>query len=252
MLFYICKTKVQAGDGLMVSIGNKRFLTFMFLTLIFVVLIYLIMFHSKYFEIKTIKVIGNRILSYNDIKELAKIDYGMNIFKVNSKKIESSLLANPYIKESKIKVQYPDTVEIFIKERKIVAQIKYQKDYLMIDKEGMVIKKGNYNPEIPVVEGMKVEKYQIGKKLNDIFEKSYLGTLLGLIEGSKSYSAIKYMNEKQIILVTKNGMEIFFDNPSDVNYSFKFAELILEDLAKKGHHKGTIKFIGDGNPVFIP
>ncbi|MGI1691161.1 cell division protein FtsQ/DivIB [Thermoanaerobacter uzonensis] len=234
------------------SAFKKRFLIFMFATLIFIVLIYLFMFHSNYFEIKTIKVVGNRILSYNDIKELAMIDYGMNIFKVNPKKIESNLLANPYIRESKVKIQYPSTVEIFIKERRIVAQVKYQNDYLMIDKEGVVIKKENYNPELPVIEGIKVEKYQIGKKLSDIFEKSYLGTLLELIEGTDFYTVIKYENEKQIILVTKNGIEISFDNPSDVNYSFKFAEIILKDLAKRGYHKGTIQIIGDSNPVFMP
>lgn len=253
MLFYICKRKVQAGDGLMVeSAFKKRFLIFMFVTLVFIVLLYLFMFQSNYFEIKTIKVVGNQILSYNDIKELAMIDYGMNIFKVNPKKIESNLLANPYIRESKVKIQYPDTVEIFIKERQIVAQVKYQKDYLMIDKEGVVIKKDDYNPELPVIEGIKVEKYQIGKKLNDIFEKSYLGTLLELIEGTDFCSVIKYMNERQIILVTKNGIDISFDNPSDINYSFKFAELILKDLVEKGYHKGTIQIIGDSNPVFMP
>lgn len=87
MLFYICERKVQAGDGLMVKRAfKKRFLTFMFVMLVFIVLLYLFMFQSNYFEIKTIKVVGNQILSYNDIKELAMIDYGMNIFKVTPKK----------------------------------------------------------------------------------------------------------------------------------------------------------------------
>jgi len=60
------------------------------------------------------------------------------------------------------------------------------------------------------------------------------------------------MNERQIILVTKNGIDISFDNPLDINYSFKFAELILKDLVEKGYHKGTIQIIGDSNPVFMP
>lgn len=79
-----------------------------------------------------------------------------------------------------------------------------------------------------------------------------MGTLLELIEGTDFCSVIKYVNERQITLVTKNGIDISFDNPSDINYSFKFAELILKDLAEKGYHKGTIQIIGDSNPVFMP
>lgn len=231
---------------------KKRFLIFVFATLVFMVLIYLFMFQSNYFDIKTIKVVGNRILSYNDIKGLTGIDYGMNIFKVNPKKIENNLLTSPYIRESKVKIQYPATVEIFVKERQIIAQVKYQQYYLMIDKEGVVIKNDNYNSKLPIIEGIKVDKYQIGKKLSNVFEKSYLGRLLELIGNTDFYTTIRYDNEKQISLFTKDGIEIFFDNPSDINYSFKFAELILRDLVKKGYHKGTIQIIGDSNPVFMP
>ncbi|HHW57694.1 MAG TPA: FtsQ-type POTRA domain-containing protein [Clostridia bacterium] len=234
------------------AISRKRVLIFIVMLLFVVILSYFFMFQSNYFQIKAIKVVGNQILSYNDIKGLAMLELGTNIFKVNPQKIERNLLTSPYIKDCKVKIQYPSTVEILIKERHAVAQIKYQKDYLVIDSEGVVIKKDSYNPQLPLIEGLKIEKYEIGKRLSDIFEKTSLGELLLVVEETDFCTTINYINENQIFVQTKKGINIAFINPSDIKYSFKFAELILKDLSEKGYHKGTIQIVGDGNPVFIP
>ncbi|AIS52705.1 cell division protein FtsQ [Thermoanaerobacter kivui] len=230
---------------------KKKFFVLVFIIAL-VVFVYIFMFKSSYFKIDTIKVVGNQILSYNDIKELAGINYGMNIFKVNPGRIEKNLLNSPYIKESKVEIKYPRTVEIRVKERRIVAQVQDKVNYLMIDKEGVVVKKDVYNPSLPLLVGIKVDKYEIGKRLSDVFEKNYLGELLGLIENTNFCAQITYINENHIVLTTKSGINVSFNNPYDIKYSFKFVELILKDLTNKGYHKGTIQVTGDNNPVFLP
>ncbi|MBE3579495.1 MAG: FtsQ-type POTRA domain-containing protein [Caldanaerobacter subterraneus] len=230
---------------------NKRAFRVIFFLLILAVLGYAFAFHTNYFKIKSIKVVGNQILSYNDIKEISKIQAGTNIFKVNPKQVEKNLLENPYIKECKVKILYPNRVEIFVEERRVVAQVRYKSDYLKIDKEGVIVEKGSFTPDLLLIEGIKVERYQIGKKLNGNFDKTLLSKVLGLIESKSNYYALRYIKEDEVELLSKQGINIFLKNPADVNYSFKFAELILKDLLKKGYKSGKIEIIGDGNAVFM-
>lgn len=230
---------------------KKKFAIIITVALIFVI-IYLILFELPIFKLKKIEVVGNEKLSYNDIKDLAGITYGMSIFKISTNKVQNELLKNPYIKDCKIKIKYPSTILIDINERKIIAQIPYQLNYLMIDSEGVVVKSGEYDPKLPVINGIKIKKYEVGKKINNIFDKSFIGALLNSIENKDFLKEITYVNQNNIIVSTKSGINISFTAPYDINYSVKYAELILKDLIKKGYNRGTIQIVGNNNPVFLP
>lgn len=230
---------------------NKKFAIIVTVILILAI-IYAILFELPIFRLKNIEVVGNEKLSYNDIKSLAGITYGMSIFKINIKKVQNGLLKNPYIKSCNIQIKYPSTVLIDIEERKIIAQIPYQINYLMIDSEGVVVKAGEYDKTLPVINGIKIQKYEVGKKVNNTFDKSYIGALLNSIGNKDFLKEITYVNQNNVIVSTKSGINISFTAPFDINYSVKYAELILKDLIKKGYNRGTIQIIGNNNPVFLP
>lgn len=230
---------------------KKKFAIIITIILILAI-IYTILFKSSIFKLNQIEVVGNANLSYNDIESLSGITYGMSIFKINVKKAQNELLKNPYVKSCKVQVKYPSTVKIEIEKRKIVAQIPYEINYLMIDSEGIVVKTGEYNSSLPVINGMGIKKYKIGEKVSNIFDKSYFAELLNLIADKDIFNEITYINQNNIVIYTKSGIKISFNNPHDINYSVKYAELILKDLIKKGYNKGTIQITGNNNPVFLP
>ncbi|MGB9809665.1 MAG: cell division protein FtsQ/DivIB, partial [Caldanaerobacter sp.] len=226
---------------------NKRTFKLLFLLLMLLIFSYGLVFHTDYFKIKSIKVVGNQILSYNDVKDMSGLRTGINIFKVNTKQVEDALLKNPYVRNCRVKVKYPNGVEIFIEERQPMAQIKYKEEYLKIDREGVVLEKGRFSPDLLIIEGLKVEKFEVGRKLGDNFNDTLVCKLLGVIDDKKNFHTIRYISQNEVEITTKQGINILLKNPLDVNYSFKFAELILKDLVQRGYRNGKIEIIGDGS-----
>jgi cell division protein FtsQ len=231
---------------------NKRTLKSLFLLLILLVILsYGVIFHTDFFKIKSIKVVGNQILSYNDVKDISGIKTGVNIFRINTKQIEDNILKNPYIRSCQVKIRYPDSVEIFIEERQAVAQIKYKEEYLKIDREGVVIEKGGFSPNLLIIEGLKVEKFGVGCKLRGNFSNTLVYKLLGVIDGKENFYAIRYISQDEVEIITNQGINILLKNPLDVNYSLKFADLILKDLVQKGYKNGKLEIISDGSAIFV-
>jgi len=233
--------------------GKKKF----FITVLYIILtltvVYFILFQTSIFKINKIQVVGNENLSYNYIKNFSGIVEGENIFKIKPKEVEKILLKNPYIKTCSVIIKYPSTVEIKIKERKIIAQVLYDKiNYLMIDKEGVVVKEGQYDPDLLLIKGIKIHKYKIGEKISSDFDGSIIANILALLKQNDLYKEITYINYDKILLETKRGINIVFDRPDDINYSLKCTEIILKDLIDKGYNKGTIEITGNNNPVFLP
>ncbi|MDI6605196.1 MAG: FtsQ-type POTRA domain-containing protein [Thermoanaerobacteraceae bacterium] len=230
---------------------KKRFITILsIITILF--LIYFIMFQSPIFKLKNIEVDGNKSLSYNDIISLTGIYKGMYIFKINAFEIKKRLLLNSFIKDADIEIKYPSSIIIKVEERKLVAQIPYNTNYIYIDDEGVAVKENEYDSKLPIINGIKIKKYEIGKKIDGIFDNNDMAKLLKIIYNKDIYKNITVIDKNNLMIKTKTGINIAFNNVNDVAYSIKFSELILNDLEKKGYDKGTIQISKNNNPVFLP
>lgn len=94
---------------------------------------YYYIYNSSQFELRKIKVTGNKYLSKNEILALAKIENNKNIFKINVREIKKRLKLNMQIKTAKVNRIFPDSIEIIIKEREPVAFLGEDKRYQIDD-----------------------------------------------------------------------------------------------------------------------
>ncbi|SNX52786.1 FtsQ-type POTRA domain-containing protein [Thermoanaerobacterium sp. RBIITD] len=230
---------------------KKRFGVAIFIILLLSFILYLILFQLPIFKLENIDVVGNKYLTSSDIVSLSGLTKGISIFKVNKSNVVNLIKKNPYIKEVNVSVVYPSKVVVKIDERKIVAQIYNNNKYIFVDTEGVAVDTGGYNKNLPIINGLNLTKYEIGKKINEIYENNDMAKLLMLIYNKNMYKSI-VVNKENIILETKTGINIVLDNVDNLDYSLKFSELILKDLEKKGYYSGKVQIERNGNPIYTP
>ena len=111
----------------------------------------------EYFKIRNLNIEGNRMLTREQVAELAKINENINIFSVNLSITRKKLLANPWIAAAEVIREIPDRITLKIKEHKPVGIIDLGKKYI-INVEGEVFKelKATDAVNLPVIKGLEV------------------------------------------------------------------------------------------------
>ena len=102
---------------------------------------YYALMRSDYFRVAAIRLDGNHRVSRADILEIAGLDQPKVIFSVDSERIRSRLLDNPWIIDAEVIRDLPRTVRINVLEREPAGWL-YWDDLYRVDAEGRLIEAG--------------------------------------------------------------------------------------------------------------
>lgn len=114
--------------------------------------------HSDVFNIKKIHVSESSRFQPEQIQEMCGLKTGINLFEFNAGDCEDKLLENPYIKGAEISRKLPGTVNIKLTERQETAVLLKESAYIVIDEEKIVLRSSYELPQVPLLEGITVEK----------------------------------------------------------------------------------------------
>lgn len=120
---------------------------------------------SPDFEIKEVKVSGNKYISKNEILALAKVETGKNMFKIDLREVQEKLKANSRFKKVAVNRIFPGVVELVVEEREPVACIGENKFY-QADAAGVVfpaIKSFFHGKRLYAFTGINVNLSEVGK-----------------------------------------------------------------------------------------
>jgi cell division septal protein FtsQ len=111
------------------------------------------------FSLKTIEVSHVKHLTQQEILELAGVEPGEDLLRMNLKRMTEHLLQNPWVETVRINRYFPDAVSIAITEREPVAIINMGFIYYL-DKKGNVFKVLTQGDELnyPVITGFSEEE----------------------------------------------------------------------------------------------
>lgn len=144
---------------------------------------------SPLFNIKNIQVVGNTILSSEEIISLSEIKTEENMFKVMKLKTIDRIKENAYINEVAIHKKLPNTIEIQVKERKPSFMLEYGNGYVYLSNQGYMLEISSIKKDIPTILGTTTSKenYKPGNRLNkDDLEK--LGTVIKIMAVAKTHN----------------------------------------------------------------
>lgn len=222
-----------------IALKNKRrlrkkrsgFLMWLFmLTLVLAGVLYIILDMAV---IRDIIVSGNEHYSREEIVALLDFEEGVNVVDVYfGKEIDHS--SYPYIHSLEVVYEGLNIIRVVVTEKEVISYLKYQSDYLALDKDGYVI---DYLDEIeggaPEVEGVYVGAAVIGEKLN--VDEAIIGALLDLHHLRAKYtvplSVIEFPYSDSSMLIGHVGeIQIIFGEPMDLDVKMKNASEVIGTL----------------------
>ena len=153
------------------------------------------------FIIQNIKITGTNYLNQDDILKVIRTYNHVNIFSINLEKIYKEIKRNSWVKEGYIKIEYPDTIKIFITEKKPIAIWQNKNRYNLVTKKGEVILENNLNRfknNLPIIIGSNAHK-SVSAILKILNTNQKL---------SKNIWSLTFINERRWDLHFKQGLTI--------------------------------------------
>lgn len=225
------------------------------LFVIIIFLLYLIVFKTNFFNIKTIKVLGNEQMAYDQIVNASLYNKGENIFEINIEDGENSIRRLPYVKNCNIKRNLPNSITIEIEEREKVATFSYRNNFAYIDEEGYILtieeKKESSLPQITLEDNNHLET---GDNLFQIVNINNLDEFILYSNELKLINIMKYINltdNDNIMIQLNNNIKVAFGPFNNVKYKLRFLNSILEDIDSKNVKVSEILFNKGENPIIV-
>jgi cell division protein FtsQ len=242
---------------------KRKFILFVKITAILLLLGALVfgfnyLYNSRYFKIKTVMVSGNSHYSSEQIKKVADVAIGANIFEINKKNIEDKLAAElTWVSSTSLRKVFPDKIEITITERKPYIRLVYGGKYFILDKEAVVLDEISgeepslYSDYLLVKNGIKFYP-EIGEK---IAKKSILGAaaiydaLDVELKSIVKEAFISGSTSSDIILITFDNKQIIFGTSDKIVDKNVILKQILIQIHEDGITYSIIDLRNIENPV---
>lgn len=234
---------------------RSRFLLYLFLFALICAGIYLFL-KSDYFLIKDIEVTGNNYYTKQEIIGMGKAKKDVNIiFDSGKNEIQETLEANPFFKEVKIKRRLPSTLQIEVVERPQIAAVEFGDSFIVIDDEGVILRRTDVDPRVTVITGLTISKMDVGEPI-EAEEKETLGVTLRMLQTMQNGDIyFKKIDVSRVVIKAYIYDTLLVKGTAtEVSAGVEAGniQIIVSDLFSKSITRGTIKMGPSGTYSFTP
>ena len=214
------------------------------------------MIKAPFFDVSKFEVQGNNYYSDEEILVMGNCKTGGNIFVgTDTGDIKERLEKDAYMVSVKVKRVLPGTIRIELVERKQTAAIVYGEKYVVVDGEGIVLRKTGVMPQITVLKGLTISKLSVGEKI-EAEEKILLRQtleMLGVMEKSNMYFKTIELSEGEIKAHILDNL-ICQGTPENIMKAMAndSLQLVVQELFDRKIERGTIKISGEKTVSFTP
>lgn len=237
------------------KINNSKVVIIFSFSLSLIIVLYTIL-NSQLLNSENIEIKGNKYVDEEYIINSLDIKENKNIFRYNIKSMEKKLLNNKYIDKVKIKRILPNTLNINIKEKEIVANLYNGEEYCYIDKEGNFIdniEEDNTDKNILLVNiEYSLSELEDIKFKNDENKKRLL-YLLDYIKNESIYKKIDNIDMRKdntINMSTKTDIDILVNSDDELKYNISRLAMILFDLENNNQKGGKIDLSNKKHAIY--
>lgn len=226
------------------------------LSVAFAIIILFILSLTSIFTIDNIEVRGNEYFKAEEIINMSHATPGKNIiYNAQTGTIKNYLEDNPYIEKADVSRKLPSTLVITVTERAQVGAIKYDDEFLIIDNNGILLRKTRTTPKLTEVQGMVIKRIELGEKIG-VEDQELLDQTLDILNS---------MNRNDLYFVRLDMSEMYIKAYIYETFICKgtYSQLVdginsghlhkvLDKLMKEGIRRGTITLSDEGYASFLP
>ncbi|MDR2295297.1 MAG: FtsQ-type POTRA domain-containing protein [Clostridiales Family XIII bacterium] len=202
--------------------------------------------NSSIFDIQRITVENNAYHTSEQIIAMAGVAAGENIFRVSMREVRNRLLADPYILSVKMKRALPGNLVLRVAERKEAAFVSDRGDCIVIDENGLVLRRTKTAPLLTELGNLNVVEGEAGRPLLAEENAAFTDTLNLLKKVKNAELYFKKVDISNIII-----RAYIFDHlicegtPAHLSENLDALRQRLLDLKAQGIERGTFKVGGD-------
>jgi len=175
------------------------------------------LYNSHLFDIKEIKITGNRRVTDEKILQLSQIAPGLSLLKISPREIRNALASEVWVKEIEIIRHFPRTLELRVKEREPFASLAIDGHFFLIDQEGVVLEYLKSGPIGPVIRDVKPAEIEIGKKVQSDSLANAIACLENLLPSlGQSIKEISAPSMDDLSFITSEGIRIIYGRAEEM------------------------------------
>ena len=219
-----------------------------------VVLMVIFALKAPAFNVSNFEVNGNRYYTDDEITNMGNCSLGANIFTgVDCGDIRDRLMRDPYMARVNVRRKLPSTVTINITERVQTAGIVYGESFVVIDEEGIVLRKTTVDPKVTVLRGLSITSMTLGEPIQveeDVLLRQCMDIISSMKENNMYFKSITISNVEAKAYVLDDLM--VRGMPDNIIFALENndIQLVVQELFNQGKEKGTIKVTGDNYVSF--
>lgn len=123
---------------------------------------------SPLFEVRRVRVEGNRRLSDAEVARLTGVRAGENILTLSTGRIERSIMRSPWVGSASVERSLPSTVVVLVRERTPVAWVKDPSGFVILAGDGTVLDRRPTEPRSLVGLGRSRTALRPGSRAADL------------------------------------------------------------------------------------
>jgi len=209
---------------------------------------------SDFFIIKKVAILGNPIMSGEDVKKRTEDINGQNILFINKQNIISEAKKNSYVETVEISKTYPKQVNIKITEKQGIYYVEKDGINYVLDKDLLLLEKTDdiKNRNLVNVIGLDIKNVELGgKALDDRRMVEFLNVFYQIIKNNPTNYNINYINVSDFM-----NIKIYIGNVegrlgNDENIPDKMNKLLhIIENPDIGIVKGYVDVGFNGSPVY--
>ena len=211
---------------------------------------------SGFFLVENVTAEGNQYYNDEEVMHMSGADKGINlIWDVKKSDLENALLESPYFAEVKVRRKLPKTLHFEITERYQIAAVVYGEEYIVIDKEGTILRKSDVDPKVTLLTGLTVSKLSTGSRIEaeeDVTLETTLKMLDTMEDGDIYFKKIDV--SKVIIKAYIYDTLIVKGTPKQMTKAIESGDLqkVVNNLLKNDTTRGTISLGNQNYMSFSP
>lgn len=208
---------------------------------------------SSFFNVETVDVAGNVYYTKEQIISIAGDPRGENLWAVDLAGMQEHLSQDPYIETSRIRRAIPKGIAIEVTERTEACAVILSDGYLILDPDGLVLRKTMQEPALTLLTGLTVTDDTPGNALrceeNAVFSDTL--RLVAKMEESNLWFRRIVCSSVTVRLYIYDTL-VCEGTPENILAGMDSLEEVLLDLYAKDIRYGTIRVSGDGSVSFSP
>lgn len=196
-------TRVKAGNGLLYRLGIRPYQAAGLVFLLLLVALTTFLFRSASFYVWDARVIGTHWLEPEYVYQMSGLA-NTSIFYVNPSEVADALMALPSVKGVNVRCQLPNTVVIYVTERRPLAIWQSDGVQYWVDGDGMLFERFTDMPDPVVI----VEQDDITRRPGEQVNTHVLDAVLELHALLPEVSAFGYSRAEGLLFTMANGHQV--------------------------------------------